>query len=75
MFDLKKHASPDLKKAVKAAYGITRGKFQPFDLQAQGSWEGSELDDPRIAARVYNRRYPNGVTVTEGMLVYASMYL
>jgi len=74
MFDLK-HASTDLRKAVKVAYGITRGKFETFDLQAQGSWEGSELDDPRVAARVYNRRYPDGVAVTEGMLVYASMYL
>lgn len=74
MFDLK-YASTDFKKAVKAAYGIRGGRYETFDLQAQGSWQGSELDDPRIVAKVYNRRYPNGVTVTEGMLVYASMYL
>ena len=71
MFDLKT-ASLGLRKAVKSSHRITQGKWEPIFTPAN---ESDPNGEKRVVAKVYNRRFPDGVEVTEWAESYATMYL
>jgi len=70
MFDLKT-ASLAIRKCAKAGWSITRGKWMP--INAGTALEA--LPDDAPVAKVYNRRFSDGVTITAGDVRYAGRYL
>jgi hypothetical protein len=70
MFNLRT-ASLEIRKCAKAGWSITRGQWKP--VNAGTAIEA--LPDDAPVAKVWNRRFPEGVTITAGDVRYAGRYL